>query len=269
MTTKVQTIFRIAKDKNNPFVMLDKRPLEDDRLSWKAKGIWAYLMSKPDDWEVRLEDIVKRAKDGDAAVRSGIDELVEYGYMEKCDPERRQDGTYDRHIWRVYEQPTPSISRKSLNGDQSTSRLSTRGLSTSGKPTRGKSKTTNNELTKNEFTNKKFTKKEELNNQVVVEEPPPENTATSGISDSDYEYMDAFLRNAGVMQPKRSQLLNLPHISLSYIQAFVECEAQKGEGIGLMIHRIEQGDPAPKKKRITYPDPTRKYSRKMITEERY
>ena len=53
--------FRIKKNKENPYVMLHKHFLTDKNLSWRDKGILAYLLSKPDDWIVRVEDIRNHA----------------------------------------------------------------------------------------------------------------------------------------------------------------------------------------------------------------
>lgn len=39
------SIVRINK-RDNPYVQIDHRVLEDTRLSWKAKGLLAYLLSK-------------------------------------------------------------------------------------------------------------------------------------------------------------------------------------------------------------------------------
>ncbi len=44
---RLNEIIRVKKCQNN-FVMMDKTFLEDTRLSFKAKGILAYLLSKPD-----------------------------------------------------------------------------------------------------------------------------------------------------------------------------------------------------------------------------
>lgn len=74
-------IFRTVHNKDNPYFQLDRTSVNDDRLSYKAIGIHAYLMSKPDGWEANEADISSRHTDGRAAVRSGIQELIEYGYM--------------------------------------------------------------------------------------------------------------------------------------------------------------------------------------------
>ncbi len=76
-----KTIFRVAKNKDNPFVMIDRRPIENPKLSWKAKGILAYLLSRPDNWIVRLGDLVKRSPDGAFAVRRAIKELRDVGHI--------------------------------------------------------------------------------------------------------------------------------------------------------------------------------------------
>lgn len=74
-------IIRVKK-KRNPFVTIDKTPLLDERLSWKARGIMAYLLTKPDDWEVSICNLVNVSKhDGKKAAQSGIKELEEAGYV--------------------------------------------------------------------------------------------------------------------------------------------------------------------------------------------
>lgn len=99
-----KTIFRVAKNPENPFVMIDKRPLENKKISWKAKGVLAYLLSRPDNWEVQLGDLLKRSPDGSYAVRHAIKELVVAGHMKKrIDRDERQK--FIRFVWEVYEVP--------------------------------------------------------------------------------------------------------------------------------------------------------------------
>jgi hypothetical protein len=87
-----------------PYVQLDKRIVEDDRLSWKAKGLLAYLLSRPDQWEVRIQDLVKRSTDKEYAVRSALKELTELGYAEMV-RRRRSDGTFEPVEYIVRELP--------------------------------------------------------------------------------------------------------------------------------------------------------------------
>ena len=42
------------------FVIVDQRAIEDSRLSWAASGLLAYLLSRPDDWRVPVNELKKR-----------------------------------------------------------------------------------------------------------------------------------------------------------------------------------------------------------------
>lgn len=88
---KLNEVIRVKKRPSN-FVMMDKTFLEDDRLSYKAKGLLAYLLSKPDDWKVIVGNLVNSSKDGKASVYAGLKELKECGYYEKV-PVRNEQGT--------------------------------------------------------------------------------------------------------------------------------------------------------------------------------
>jgi hypothetical protein len=98
------TIFRIAKTKENPYVMIDKRIIDNKDLSFKAKGILTYLLSRPNGWEVNLEDLSNRGTDGLAAVKSGVKELKDAGYLRHSGI-RKASGQFDTVIWEVYEAP--------------------------------------------------------------------------------------------------------------------------------------------------------------------
>lgn len=74
-------IVRTVKNKDNPYFQLNRTAVDDGRLSYKAIGVHAYLMSKPDDWQVHERDLVNRHQDGQAAVRAGLAELISFGYM--------------------------------------------------------------------------------------------------------------------------------------------------------------------------------------------
>jgi len=53
----------------------------DPRLSWKAKGILAYMLTRPREWTLRRSDIINRATDGRESVTRGIKELRDAGYV--------------------------------------------------------------------------------------------------------------------------------------------------------------------------------------------
>lgn len=74
-------IVRVAKNSN--YVVMNRTALNDKRLSWKAKGIMAYLLSMPDDWVFYMDELVTHASDGKDSFRSGFNELKKCGYVER------------------------------------------------------------------------------------------------------------------------------------------------------------------------------------------
>lgn len=98
-----KTIFRVEKNADNPFVMIDRRPIENPQLSWRAKGILTYLVSRPDNWIVRLGDLIKRSPDGVYAVRSAIKELTAAGHITRR--EERENGRFKQYVLEVHEIP--------------------------------------------------------------------------------------------------------------------------------------------------------------------
>jgi len=63
----------------------------DGRLSFKARGILAYLLDKPAGWEVRSVSIAADSPDGKAAVQAGLRELALAGYY-RIERRRLLDG---------------------------------------------------------------------------------------------------------------------------------------------------------------------------------
>jgi hypothetical protein len=78
-----KNIIRRIKNKDNPYLMINKQGLDDNRLSWKARGILAHLLARPDDWEINMSYLVNQSPEGESSVRTGIKELEKMGYMFK------------------------------------------------------------------------------------------------------------------------------------------------------------------------------------------
>ena len=140
-----ETIFRVEKNAENPYVMIDKNVFEDTSLSFKAKGILGYLLSRPNDWTLIIADIQKRSTDGKDSVKNGIDELIERGYIVKTE-QPRQAGKFATCEYVVYEKPiNTGVNRCGKTVTDKPQRLNRH----------GKSATTNNNKLNNELTNKK------------------------------------------------------------------------------------------------------------------
>lgn len=171
-----RTIYRVIKNKDNPYVQINKTALHDRNLSWKAKGLHSYMLSMPDDWKFIKEDIVRKATDGMDSLKSAIKELERNGYVSVAE-QRNPNGTFACWETNVYEtpqlnpyySPPPPLREKQpvdksirqKYGKQGKNRFSFRdtktasisGFSASGLPNGGQPRTTNNNITNNKTTN--------------------------------------------------------------------------------------------------------------------
>lgn len=98
-----ETVF-IRSPKRHNYSIIDNTCLRDPNLSWKAKGLFAYLLSLPDDWQIYQKDLVNRATDGSTSLRSAIIELEKAGYL-KRERQRNEFGQVKGMIYHIIENP--------------------------------------------------------------------------------------------------------------------------------------------------------------------
>lgn len=65
----------------NRYATIPNELLNDDSISLKAKGMYAFIQSKPDDWDFSAERISKQLKEGMPSVKSALQELESNGYL--------------------------------------------------------------------------------------------------------------------------------------------------------------------------------------------
>lgn len=91
------------------FYNLPTTIVDDDRLSWEARGLLVYLLSKPDKWTVQVRDLINRTKNaigrsaGKDKVYSIINELRAAGYIYR--EFKREGGTFVGVDYEVSETP--------------------------------------------------------------------------------------------------------------------------------------------------------------------
>ena len=73
-------IISIEKHEKN-YSLIDNAGLRDSNLSYKATGLWAFLISHPPDWQVNVHHLVSAKADGRDSVLSGLCELHTEGYL--------------------------------------------------------------------------------------------------------------------------------------------------------------------------------------------
>lgn len=84
--------------------MMDKTALNDQRLSLRAKGLLAYLLSKPPDWSPRVKEVCSHCQEGREAVETAFRELETLGYAKKMTI-RGSRGAFGGKQWCLFERP--------------------------------------------------------------------------------------------------------------------------------------------------------------------
>ena len=74
---------RIRKAQPSNFTTVQNSIVNNPDLSAKAKGLYLYLFSKPDDWIFSESRITSDFRDGRDSIRSGIKELLNIGLLER------------------------------------------------------------------------------------------------------------------------------------------------------------------------------------------
>ena len=105
---------KIRKDGDQNFTILSNSVIRDETLSWKARGLFEYLWSLPEDWEFYETEITKHATDGRDSTRSGLDELEEHGYLSRT-RERNEKGQVKSAIWILHENPKKPVQEKPVS----------------------------------------------------------------------------------------------------------------------------------------------------------
>jgi len=95
-------IVRGARKTNN-FTIIGNDVLRDKRLSYRARGLLACVLSRPDDWRTSADSLAREGSEGRAAILTALKELETAGYLVRT---RIQD----KHgLWRtistVYDEP--------------------------------------------------------------------------------------------------------------------------------------------------------------------
>jgi hypothetical protein len=74
-------IVRVIKSKD--YTTICNRIFKDRRLSLKAKGLLAMLLSFSDSWNLSIKGLIAILKEGETAIRSTMNELIKHGYVER------------------------------------------------------------------------------------------------------------------------------------------------------------------------------------------
>src|SRR5689334_16236061 len=88
-------VIRRASRPSDNFAQISNATLADERLSWKAVGLLAYLLSRPIGWGTTAQDLWKSRThrgEGRDVIYAALKELERYGYLRRARV-RMDDGT--------------------------------------------------------------------------------------------------------------------------------------------------------------------------------
>lgn len=96
------TIIRNGSRKR--YIVIDHETADDPRLSARALGFLVYILGKPNNWEVRADELAKRFGCGRNYAYATLTELVNLGYAARMPV--REGGRFVRWDLVVYESPS-------------------------------------------------------------------------------------------------------------------------------------------------------------------
>lgn len=81
--------------KGIPFTQVPNEVFNDKNISWKAKGLYGYLQSKPDNWNFSAKRIAEDSCNSHEIVLNTLKELENNGYLERV---KKNDGKMDYYL---------------------------------------------------------------------------------------------------------------------------------------------------------------------------
>ena len=99
----MNTVFYRAKNTQN-YSVINNAIFEDVSLSWKAKGLFCYLLSLPNDWQIHAAELEQHASDGKDSLNAAIKELEAAGFLE-VQKGKDDKGRFAANCYKVIEQP--------------------------------------------------------------------------------------------------------------------------------------------------------------------
>ena len=96
----------LKKSFTNNFTTVANHIINDNRISLKAKGLYLYLVSKPDNWRFSADRIASQNSDGINGVKATLIELEKFGLLSRSP--RLVQGRKDGFEYILYDVISPS-----------------------------------------------------------------------------------------------------------------------------------------------------------------
>jgi predicted transcriptional regulator len=103
----MESINRI-KNKTENFTIVSNEIFQRSDVSARAKGVYAYIMTLPDDWKIYKQEIFTHFSEGKNALDSAFKELEKLGYISK-EKTKNEKGQFVGWDYTIYESATEDI----------------------------------------------------------------------------------------------------------------------------------------------------------------
>lgn len=90
----------------NRYGVIPNDILNNKKISFKAKGLFGFLQSKPDGWSFSVKRICSQTKDGKDSITSGIKELEKAKLLQRK-PTKNKNGKWDGYDYILSDYPFP------------------------------------------------------------------------------------------------------------------------------------------------------------------
>ena len=99
------------------FTTLPNAVVENPELSLKAKALFWFFFSRPDDWEYSIEGTSRIIKEGKESIRNAAQELEAHGYLIR-EQKVTEQGRYSCADYHLYAEPI--VGKKPMSENQTT-----------------------------------------------------------------------------------------------------------------------------------------------------
>ena len=167
----------IRTKREHSYTVVSNKVYDKNQLSWQAMGLLGYLLTKPDNWQVMVAELVNVTKDtkkptGREGVYNIINELKEKGFISV---RKNSDGSTD---YTVYDEPIQQPNQGKPN----------QGKPNQGKPNQGKPNQAEPNQAEPTLVNTEY--KQVLNINKDGEEEGAENTASASEKNTSNVFSD-------------------------------------------------------------------------------
>lgn len=101
---------KLTKSYKANFTTVPNNIINDKSISLKAKGVYLFLISKPDNWHFSVDRISSQNSDGLASVKSALKELEDKRFLKRIQINKR--GFFGENDYIIFDEPYPLVENR-------------------------------------------------------------------------------------------------------------------------------------------------------------